>query len=398
MPRNNKSKKIGDGIPSKQEQPRQYGLDNPRLARRGRGRSHNHSRRRSPSPGPSHRHGHPTTNLKQYELDNPRLARRGRGRSHNHSCRRSSSPNPSRIRDTPITSATEFSREHRDAHHVVSVLNCPMEEVVPLNHCSEDLLHRIRAFWALDREDQYNRNHCLLTAAIAEAADVHNGSLTVRIASGMYACMNAIMDLVEHNTREDLLEWDPNNAEILSKFVTADCVDILCHKFLFSFTQLNSRKYPTRDYCPMSWDAQVLPERYNFTVRPDRVIFHAQSKQQRTPFAWVTINPDYLAPTSEEYESIFPQIAAQTIAMARYQPHEVFGLEFSHHYVTFWRTLIPKNYMELVKDSGDLSPDMVLKMKRSTMLDLELQDGHHGFTPAFLALLMYWNKQVEPSE
>ncbi|KAJ1641665.1 hypothetical protein IWQ61_010762, partial [Dispira simplex] len=91
-------------------------------------------------------------------------------------------------------------------------------------------------------------------------------------------------------------------------------------------------------------------------------------------------------------------IAAQTIAMARYQPREVFGLEFSHSYVTFWRTLIPENYLELVKGSGDLPPDMVLTMKRSTVLDLELPDGRREFARAFLSLLMYWNKQVEPSE
>ncbi|KAJ1650876.1 hypothetical protein IWQ61_008433 [Dispira simplex] len=285
-----------------------------------------------------------------------------------------------------------------EALHVVPVLNYPMEEVAPLNHCPEDLLHRIRAFWALDREDQYNRDHCLLTTTIAEAADVRNGPLTVSIASGVYACMNAIMDPVKHNTREDLLEWDSNFDEDESKFVTADCVDILCNDFLIKFTQLNSWKYPTWNYRPMSWDAQVLPERYNFTVRPDRVILHAQSKRQRTPFAWVTINPDYLAPTSEEYESIVSQIAAQTIAMARHQLREVFGLEFSHHYVTFWHTLIPENYLELVKDSGNLPPDMVLKMKRSTVLDLELPNGRREFTRAFLALLMYWNKQAEPNE
>ncbi|KAJ1650800.1 hypothetical protein IWQ61_008485 [Dispira simplex] len=364
MSRNNKSYKIGDAIPARQANPKQYGLDNPRLVRRGRS------------------------------------AGRERGRGNKCKRRRSSSAtsSPSRIHGPPITGATGFSQEHMDALHVVPVLNCPIDEVVPLKHCPDDLLHHIRAFWALDREDLYNLDHCLLTTTIVEAADVHYGPLTVRISSGVYACMDAIMDLVEQNTREDLLEWDSNNAENLSKFVTADCVDILCHKFLINFTQLNSRKYPTWCYRPMSWDAQVLPERYNFTVRPDRVILHAQSKRQRTPFAWVTINPSYLAPTTKEYDSIFPQIAAQTIAMARYQPREVFGLEFSHHYVTFWRALIPENYLELVKGSGDLPPDMVLTMKRSTVLDLGLPDDRREFARAFLALLTYWNKQVEPSK
>ncbi|KAJ1650799.1 hypothetical protein IWQ61_008484 [Dispira simplex] len=360
MSRNNKSYKIGDAIPSRQANPKQYGLDNPRLARRGRGNKCKRRRSSSATPSPD--------------------------------------PSPSRIRGPPITGATGFSQEHMDVLHVVPVLNCPMEEVVPLNHCPDDLLHHIRAFWALDREDLYHRNYDLLATAIAEAADVHNRSLTVRISSGVYACMEAMISLVDYFIRADLFGWDSNSDEDESKFVTATYMDILCNEFLFNFTQLCGQKYPTWDYCPMSWDAQVLPERYNFTVRPDIVIFHAQSKRQRTPFAWVTINPDYLAPTSEEYESIFPQIAAQTIAMARYQPREVFRLEFSHHYVTFWRTLIPENYLELVKGSGDLPLGMVLQMKRSTVLDLGLPDDRREFACVFLALIMYWNKKVEPSE
>ncbi|KAJ1644784.1 hypothetical protein IWQ61_010381 [Dispira simplex] len=171
-----------------------------------------------------------------------------------------------------------------------------MKEVVPLNHCPEELFHRIRPIWALSHEDLYNYNTLSLAAAIAEANDGHNPQLDSHIDMGIISCVN------------------------------------------------------------------------------------------------------YLAPTTEKYESIFPQIAAQTIAMARYQPREVFGIEFSHRYVTFWRTLIPESYLELVKGSGDLPPDMVLKMKRSTVLDLELPDGRREFSRAFLALLMYWNKQVEPSE
>ncbi|KAJ1649788.1 hypothetical protein IWQ61_009230 [Dispira simplex] len=285
-----------------------------------------------------------------------------------------------------------------DALHVVPALNCPMDEVVPPRHCPDNLFHHIHAFWALDREDLYNHNYDLLTTAITEAADAHIRSLTTGIDFGLRACMEAMMSLVDYFIRADLFGWDSDFDEDESKFVTATYVDILCDKFLFNFTQLNSRKYPTWDYCLMSWDAQVLPERYNFTVRPDRVIVHAQSKRQRTPFAWVTINPSYLAPTTKEYDSIFPQIAAQTIAMARYQPREVFGLEFSHSYVTFWHTLIPENYLELVKGSGDLPPDMVLTMKRSTVLDLGLPDGRRKFARAFLSLLTYWNKLVEPSE
>ncbi|KAJ1659978.1 hypothetical protein IWQ61_001042 [Dispira simplex] len=84
--------------------------------------------------------------------------------------------------------------------------------------------------------------------------------------------------------------------------------------------------------------------------------------------------------------------------MTRYQPHEVFGLEYSRHYVTFWRALIPENYLELVNDPGDLPPDVSIKMKRSTVLDLGQPEGRREFSCAFLALLMYWNGQVSESK
>ncbi|KAJ1649492.1 hypothetical protein IWQ61_009444 [Dispira simplex] len=361
MSRDNKSYEIGDAIPSRQANLKQYGLDNPRLARRGRG--NNRRRRRSSSATPS------------------------------------PEPSPSRIRGPPITGATGFSQEHMDALHIVPVLNCPMEEVVPLNHCPDDLLRRVRAIWAMTRKDLYSGNPVRLTAAINEEVGGNSQPFDGDITWGLYSCMAAVVRLVDRYTGDDVYESvSDDEVENLSKRVTTSCADTICPIFLANFTQMNSRKFPTWYYCPVTRDTQVLPERYNFTVRPDRLIFYAQSKRQRTPFAWININPYHLAPTTEEYEATFPQIAAQTIAMARYQPREVFGIEFSHRYVTFWRALIPENYLELVKGSGDLPPNMVLTMKRSTVLDLELPDDRRQFAHAFLALLKYWNKQTSANE
>ncbi|KAJ1651266.1 hypothetical protein IWQ61_008130 [Dispira simplex] len=352
-------------------------------------------------------------NPKQYRLESPRLA--SRRRSGGVACgrirkrRRSSSastcpspgPGPSRGFYRPITNAAEFTEEHMDALHMVPVLNCPIEEVVPVSHCPEDLFHRIRPFWTMSREDLYNYNYEKLGSAIDKATDGSNRPWDLRKAAGIHGCTNAIVSLIDQFTGYESYEsdsdWD-GEAKSWSKITTRACADTLFGGFLSHLTDLRTRGFPSWDYRTLTWNTQILPEGYNFTVRPDRVIFYTEGRRQRAPFAWVTVNPSYLSPTTDRYESTLPQIAAQTIAMARYQPHEIFGLEFSHHYVTFWRAIIPENYLDLLKDSEDLPPDVFIEMKRSTVLDLEQPEGRRKFSRAFLALLMYWNEQVSTSK
>ncbi|KAJ1953050.1 hypothetical protein IWQ62_006085 [Dispira parvispora] len=337
---------------------------------------------------------------KQNRRDNRRQANRDRSggvrkRKHNSSTCTSSGSSPSGVYFHPITSATEFTKEHMDALHMVPVLNCPIEEVVPISHCPEDLLHRIRPFWSASREDLYNRDFERLVPAAKEAANGPNHTSYSCLSMSTILCLHAVMHLIDMFSGVDSDMSDPDGeVKSVSKITTTGCADSLCNQFLEGLAQLCSQTFPTWDYRPMTWDVKVLPERYNFTVRPDRVIFYAQSKRQKTPFAWVTINPDYLAPTTDEYESTLPQVAAQTIAMARYHPREAFGIQFSFRYVTFWRAVIPENYLELIKGSGDLPPDVFIEMKRSTVLDLEQPDGRYGFSRALLSLLMYWNEQV----
>ncbi|KAJ1960388.1 hypothetical protein IWQ62_004252 [Dispira parvispora] len=328
---------------------------------------------------------------------------RGRGRVNSRGHMGSSSatpspcpnPGPSLSCGHPLANTAGFSEKHMDELRIKHKLNCPMEDIVPLEHCPEDLLHRMRAFWALSREDLLCGNVEKLFAATDEARVGINRELDEGIALGVETSMNSLMSLTQQYADDYMygLESD-DEREHWSVRVTGRCIDTICPKFLSYFTDLNTFKYPLWDYREMTWDAKILPERYDFTVRPDRVIFYAQSRRQRTPFAWVTINPYYLAPTMRTYESTLPQVAAQTIAMTRYHPREVFGIEFSYRYVTFWRAVIPDNYLELIKGSGDLPPDMFIEMKRSTVLDLEQPDGRYEFSRALLALLMYWNKQV----
>ncbi|KAJ1969473.1 hypothetical protein IWQ62_000600 [Dispira parvispora] len=336
---------------------------------------------------------------KQFQPENSHPE--SRGRVHKRRRRRSSNatpspePGPRRGYFHPITSATEFTKEHMDALHMVPVLNCPIEEVVPVNHCPKDLLYRIRPFWSMSRENLYNLNYDRLEAAIIETANGSNESRELRKNAGIRVCTTAVENLLDVYTGDESYESESDgDAKSWSKRSTTACADMLCNEFLRNFTQLYRREFPSWHWHKMTLDTQVLPKWCNFTIRPDRVIFYAQAMKQKTPFAWVTINPYYLAPTTNEYESTLPQVAAQTIAMARYHPREVFGIQFSYRYVTFWRAAIPENYLDLLSDSGDLPPDVSIEMKRSTVLDLEQPDGRYGFSRALLSLLMYWNEQV----
>ncbi|KAJ1954123.1 hypothetical protein IWQ62_005834 [Dispira parvispora] len=363
MPKDNLRAKAGVEIPSERKPPKQFQPENSHAGSRGHVRKRRRRRSSKTTPSPCPRTGP------------------------SHSC------------SHPVTNTTTFSEKHMDELHLQHKLNCPMEEIVPLEHCPEDLLHRIRAFWALSREDLLDRNAEKLFAATDEARVGVNRELDEGIALGVETSMSSLMNLTQKYADDYMygLESD-DEREHWSVRVTARCVDTICPTFLSYFTDLNTFKYPLWDYCEMARDAKVLPERYNFTVRPDRVVHYAQSRQQRTPFAWVTINPYYLAPTMRTYESTLPQVAAQTIAMTRYHPREVFGIEFSYRYVTFWRAVIPDNYLELIKGSGDLPSDVFVEMKRSTVLDLEQPDGRYEFSRAFLTLLMYWNKQISGNE
>ncbi|KAJ1950108.1 hypothetical protein IWQ62_006627 [Dispira parvispora] len=340
---------------------------------------------------------------KQFQPENSHPESRGhvrnRRRRRNSDATPSPEPGPRRGYFHPITSATDFTKEHMDALHMVPVLNCPIDEVVPVSHCPEDLLHRIQPFWTVSREDLYNLNFDRLALAITEAANGSNESRELRKTDGIRCCAGAVANLMLICTGDEPYESESEgDAKGRSKITMTACADMLCNEFLRDFTQMYSREFPSWHCHKMTLDTQVLPEWCNFTIRPDRVIFYAQARKQKTPFAWITINPSCLAPTTDKYESTFPQVAAQTIAMARYHPREVFGIQFSYRYVTFWRAVIPDNYLELINDSGDLPPDVFIEMKRSTVLDIEQPDGRYEFSRALLSLLMYWNEQVSGNQ
>ncbi|KAJ1642332.1 hypothetical protein IWQ61_010636, partial [Dispira simplex] len=83
---------------------------------------------------------------------------------------------------------------------MVPVLNCPLEDVVPVKYCPEDLLHRIRPFWTLSHEDLFNDNCESLCDAIAEAIGDSDRAWGFRKTAGIHACMNAVMILMEQFT------------------------------------------------------------------------------------------------------------------------------------------------------------------------------------------------------
>ncbi|KAJ1649789.1 hypothetical protein IWQ61_009231 [Dispira simplex] len=274
-----------------------------------------------------------------------------------------------------------------------------MEGVVPLNYCPEDLLHRMRAFWALDREDLYNRDYHILATVIAEATDDPNHSLTTSINMGITSCMIAIMSLIERYQGDDSYEsgtddeGEGRNESFTNKFAAT-----ICERFLGNFTQLQRRVLPSWEYRTPRLRIQHRPDGTSCNVCPDGVIQYAPDRHRCIPYVWVEVKPLPFAPGRRQYRSTLPQKVAEAIAMAEHQPREVFGIEFSHRFVAFWRTIIPENYLERVRNSEGLPPDMILEMRRSAVLDFVSQNDRYEFARAFLALLTYLKEQVVRNE
>ncbi|KAJ1653711.1 hypothetical protein IWQ61_006215, partial [Dispira simplex] len=245
-----------------------------------------------------------------------------------------------------------------DTLHVVPVLNCPMEEVVPLNHCLDELLHRIRAFWALDYEDLYNCNIRMLATVIDEATDDHNHPRTKYINAGIASCMDAIISLIRRYRDDDLYESGTDDeGEGRNEIFTNKFAATICEIFLTRFTQLRRQVLPSWEYRTPNLRIQHKSDGTSCNVHPDGVIQYAPDRHPRIPYIWVEVKPLPFAPGRRQYRSTLPQKVAEAIAMAEHQPREVFGIEFSHRFLAFWRTIIPENYLELVRNSEGLPPD-----------------------------------------
>ncbi|KAJ1649490.1 hypothetical protein IWQ61_009442 [Dispira simplex] len=183
------------------------------------------------------------------------------------------------------------------------------------------------------------------------------------------------MDLVHRYRGDDSYESDTEDeVENKSERSTDSFASVICNAFLCYFTRLQRREPPSWEYQDKKMEIQYRLDGTTCTVHPD--------------------GSNVYAPGKPKYNSTLLQKAAETIAMAKYQPREVFGIEFSHRFVAFWRALIPENYLELVKGSGNLPPDMILEMRRSAVLDFVSQNGRYKFARACLALLMYLDEQV----
>ncbi|KAJ1650289.1 hypothetical protein IWQ61_008868 [Dispira simplex] len=315
-----------------------------------------------------------------------------------------SGPNPRPSGQFTFPSASRWDQRLMDALHVVHSLNCPMEEVVPVEYCPEDLLHRIRPLWILSREDVYNRNWKKLRDAIADASDGQNQDLDSQIGSGVHACIMAIATIVQRPAGDSSSESDTGDeTEDRGEMSTQTLADNICSAFLADIIRLTRRQHPIWDFRAFKTSVEVSEGMFS-RVWPDGVIRYALDRRHYIPYVWVEVKQlEQAPPISDEpetpaYLSTLPQKAAEAIAMAQYQPREVFGIEFSHRFVAFWHAVIPENYIDILRSSHELPSDMRFVMKRSRALDLTLPDDRREFAHAFLALMTYLDQQVNNSK
>ncbi|KAJ1648952.1 hypothetical protein IWQ61_009810 [Dispira simplex] len=353
-------------------------------------------------------------NRAPYPRGNLRSERRGRGSNRRGSSRAEPVavavpnlrpvPNPHPVPrpsgQLTFPSASRWNQRHMDALHVVHILRRPMEEVVPVRHCPEDLLHRIRPFWAMSREDLYTGNFERFDAAIVEAADGNNQDWNGNIARGLYTCMEAIAFIIQRPAGTSSQESNTDDeAEGRTEMSTQTLADIICSRFLVRIAQLYRREFRSWDFRAFKTSVEISEGMFS-KVCPDGIIWYSLDRRRYIPYVWVEVKQlEYAPQTSDEpettaYLSTLPQKAAEAIAMAQYHPHEVFGIEFSHRFVAFWHAVIPENYVELVKNYRELPSDMRFVMKRSRVLDLTLPRDREEFARAFLALMTYLNQQA----
>jgi hypothetical protein len=151
-------------------------------------------------------------------------------------------------------------------------------------------------------------------------------------------------------------------------------------------------QYPSWDYTNYPYTISLLRSMTG-SVRPDGVIVYKTNKTNMISHVWIEAKT-LETRNSTKYKSTIPQKAAECLALAQSQwdPNitkdcEIFGIEFSHRFVSYWHAVIPYNYLVSLQTSIIIPHDQYVIMERSTVLDLIESEDRRTFARWFLGLL-----------
>ncbi|KAG2182127.1 hypothetical protein INT43_007054 [Umbelopsis isabellina] len=221
-----------------------------------------------------------------------------------------------------ITPGSNWKLEHMLAFHMIPILDLDSQHI------------------SLNRDDIYDKNYGKLLHSDSPQ-DAGTQAQTI-------ACIVQLMQLVERRKEYDLdLSSTSDEGEKLEVSSTA-FASSLCKMFL-EVLGLHNIYPPSWDYtAKAAYNIQILLG-VTGNVRADGVIMFAESRHNRQAAVWIEVKPLMYAPRNKNnYETTLPQKAAEALAIvqSRGRQHEkdqeVFGIEFSHRFATFWHAIFPE--------------------------------------------------------
>jgi hypothetical protein len=284
-----------------------------------------------------------------------------------------------------IKSASSWTEKHMNALHIIPMfdINIFANGVLP----TDEELNKFKLLWVMSRDDIYDGNW----DSFYQLVPSNPSSLYI---SSMTSILNSLIELVERrrSTDSDLSSTSDEGYKL--EMFTQTLSNVICSSFL-KMTGFHTKQYPSWDYTNYSYTISLLRSMTG-SVRPDGVIVYKVNKTNMISHVWIEAKTLEFSPTrnSTKYKSTIPQKAAECLALAQSQwdPNitkdcEIFGIEFSHRFVSYWHAVIPYNYLVSLQTSIIIPHDQYVIMERSTVLDLIESEDRRTFARWFLGLL-----------
>jgi hypothetical protein len=293
---------------------------------------------------------------------------------------------PNLMNGRVITPGNNWRFEHMLAFHMIPILDLDLQHVLPIEYVPSDM-DKFKLLWKLDRDDIYEKNYEKLLHS-DHPQDAGNQAQII-------ACIVQLMRLVERRKEYDSeLSSTSDEGEKLDISSTA-FASSLCKMFL-EVLGLHNRYPPNWDYTEKAaYNIQILLG-VTGNVRVDGVIVFAESRHNKQAAVWIEFKPLMYAPRNKSnYETTLPQKAAAALAIvqSRGRQHEkdqeVFGIEFSHHFATFWHAMFPAAYLSSIQTHKSLSPEKYVVLKRSKTLDLVECSDRFQFAQNMVGMMKY---------
>lgn len=286
-----------------------------------------------------------------------------------------------------FVSGSNWDDKHFNAFHIIPLFD---EDIFSdMIDISSQELEAFRLLWIMSRDDIYDDNWESFYKASDRVSNIYKSNIT--------AIMTVLINLIDRRRSTDS-DLSHTSDEDKQESLTRSLSSVICSSFL-KMTRFHQKQYPSWDLIDCSYVISVLRNQFKAKVVPDGSIVYKLDKHNVIHHIWIETKTLGFAPAREGYEKTIPQKAAECLALAQRQwnpniirDHEVFGIEFSHRFVSFWRARVSHEYLRQLQISPSIPPQHYVIMRRSPVLDLIEQKDRCTFTKWFLTLLKTLNE------